>query len=668
MGSVSVAAQRCRHPSQPSSPSSSSSSSMSSVRFVNVVSRWSVPLITSKMFIRLFTVIVILTTHYHGVKAQECTGHSDCTVDSFCTEYGSCDDCVYCTAFRDEADDGLYAPYTIDRGPCPDRCQCTSHRQCSDIQDANVKGAFCSSQSLVHDYDYDGVNQTASRTVCRSCKFLSEFGIFKPNNESTTDDVDDGSLLSSFSTNIPCLCSTSADCPEGNHCVSDIEIFHQYALGGYDEWEWGLLYDNDTVVGTTSPRQGYCVSCDLGCIDNLILHNLVVEVNGTNATGTTRKLPTCYDVCPFQLQCNNTHDDCLNWYSPYIYDDDMLPLDSSGQPIRSTSWCSENHVCNLCSVRCASHSKGWDYVLGSSTVFESVDGACPPGCCGFGLFIDPLWTPDYEGIIAPCGATSETEILALYVTQYTSYDIDVEYFVSVGQSCLTTDLEYLESVPASSTSSASPSPTGNSTTITRKATSIDCSYYYFSDCSMYPIAFAVLSRSSNASSSYTFLVEPIVVYGSDYCSTEEGDSKSISSYIVYIVIGVVVVLVIGIALVLKRDGFYDEQNMNHTTPTPSSNNTTTMITPTYNSASSIRPSFCPASYPATSVPTTGTVATAVPVPSFSNLTAPPPLHQSKDKPRESTTSGSTTTAASSSNGSTPPSLMDDDNDDGDEEV
>jgi hypothetical protein len=506
-------------------------------------------LIRSSMMsnITIMMMLLVLVMTHHAV--ESCQGHMECPIDQFCSINQFCENCEYCV---DNDPSGPYGQYgnsytqTYTVLPldevCPQQCRCSSHKECSDLQrDSSYpggEGTFCASYSVTVDWDGNGFNETRSRSSCHSCQFLHDYNFASsapPGDGAADDDEQQSSSCSSIS---PCLCASSSDCPHGSYCASDIRLYERY-ISTASEWGAPVLnFDDDEA---TALCYGYCVSCFLGCVDDLIL-NLVPE--GTTSEGDDVPPPQdCYGVCPFyDMQCNNTHEDC-NFSS----DDGYIDTE--------TNWCSVNHRCNSCSIGCAA-DETWG-VQSYNDVFESVDGACPSGCCGWGLSREPLWIPDSVGIIAPCGATPETEILPIYKTYKVDDKLTIEIMLK-GDPCPIVEREYLEWAPADEVNSSTVS-LSNATMVIRKAVEVHCTELQYLRCSDYPLWVAVLSRPNN-SSNYSFIYEPTALNNGSlgyYCtgttsSTPLNYTKLARTVALYMMVGGLIGLVLIRMGALKR--------------------------------------------------------------------------------------------------------------------
>jgi hypothetical protein len=407
---------------------------------------------------------------------------------------------------------GVENPWPVspfDNGDCPVQCNCSSSEECSDIlptattTSASVDGAFCTTHPI-------SAHDSTSNSMCLSCQILQDYGIFTPDgvgsaeNVSMNDDDGGGADPNSRSElcppNTPCLCATSSDCPTNHYCATE--------LSGFEDVHSSLMMPIHTH--TSDACWGFCVSCTLGCRDNQVLNTVADETNSI--------LPHfCYDVCPYHLQCNTTHEECEQYKTINLND-------TGAVNISETYWCSENHMCNVCSLGCAMGTTDSE----DNSFVPSIDGGCPSGCCGWGVSREPYWNPSTRSIVAPCGATSETPILPMFVPYASSYSsLPAEIFVAIGQMCSGVEMEYQESGTVSS-ASLSPlteeededQPTiGNATStrsIARKALEVDCIDYQSYFCDAFPISFAIITRPNTSSSNYSFIVEPIMINDGDY--------------------------------------------------------------------------------------------------------------------------------------------------------
>jgi hypothetical protein len=470
--------------------------------------------IRSFMMKKIATIMLpVMATTHHGVVAA-CVGHGDCPIDHFCSTSGDCEDCFLCMDYdewaplNEDPNILLVAVPPIDNGQCPLKCRCSSHEECSEILSefegsSFPGGAFCA-------FYHHILGESHDWSACHTCQLLQDFGVFQPADNS--DGSSDDGRSSSCPPNTPCLCATSSDCPQDSYCASD--------LGLYEEYQGPRMAPIQTYDGVDEadppPCRGFCVSCVLGCVDDLILNEVGTSLDGAGGT----RPQACYDVCPYHTQCNYTHADCQQ-----DLDDDSVSIptstvfnDSSSRIENETYWCSANHQCKVCSLGCTNALPGWKV----HDRFGSVDGACPTGCCGWGVTREPYWITNDTGVIAPCGATPETEIIPMYVTK-TSNALTVEYFLAHGgEGCSTMEWEYLEWAAVDEDDESFVS-SANEKTVIHKAVSVDCSQLQYLPCSEYPIWVAILMKL-NSSSDYSFIYEPAFLNNGDdgyHCS---GDS------------------------------------------------------------------------------------------------------------------------------------------------
>lgn len=388
----------------------------------------------------------------HG---SECFDHADCGSNKFC---GPFQKCIYCAEFH---------PWV---SSCPEKCICSTHQECAAFEGLpyqsmyngtelipSTRGMFCAPYDASDDDEFGAVS------VCTSCQVLNDIGLFVPEQDNAAG----------YCSDIPCLCATSSDCPDDHYCASDISA---YAPDGYEFFKGDHWPD-----GNMGPCHGYCVSCTRGCLDDAIVY----QGNSTTGTDNTPP-PTCRDVCdPKYVECD-THAECHNG-----------------------GWCSANHQCNSCSPECADSlvAKKWD----REQVFPSIDGACPLGCCGWGMNPDDwdVMRP-FPDDVAPCNATNETEFYAAVLRNYDpdSTPLTVNYTLTYGVPCVVKEADYWQSA--------------------RKAALFDCAQVEHDlYCTEYPVRWVFMIKA-NSSENYTFMFEEInlTVRGDSKCKLANNPSSS----------------------------------------------------------------------------------------------------------------------------------------------
>lgn len=483
-----------------------------------------------------------LCSALRGVTAQvgSCQSHSECGIQQFCATHPDTNDGWYCEPCDNCLPGGWIPPFD---GACPENCRCTSHQQCGALVGRpdividgaalalSVKGLFCAPAQVADSYfasdgpyvvsDLEGA---FGPEWCHSCALLADVGIFAPADDDWIG-IDDQSPASGPSENhqpsscpdIPCLCAESSDCPDDHFCASDATLYAPYNSipGPFPD-------------GSMGPCRGYCVKCSLGCVDELIVYpvNGTVSGNSTGDDDGDARPVTCQDVCnPEYVQCE-THAECQDFDGSLDGDDEL-----------ETRWCSINHQCNACSIGCAENVS----LSVNDFAFPSMDGTCPSGCCGWGLTRGQLWHKVMNGVIAPCGATYETEIYASVVVAYRySYSPRVDDFLISPYACSMNESQYWEHSP-----SPSPSPSGNATLpssatageqgprLERKAAHVDCfTTVYNIPCDDYSrrVLYVGILMRTNSTDDYRFIVEPVFVdRNSVGCGTAEGSNGTSST-------------------------------------------------------------------------------------------------------------------------------------------
>lgn len=465
----------------------------------------------------------------HQVSSQlECSDHADCPSNMHCAGLRFCELCYWC-----------HENYMFfDAGPCPEKCRCSTHQQCAALEGLPyfdtyyngteripfTRGMFCASYGSEEDFDGDGINDTEVTSICTSCQVLYDIGLFVV-PEQDDDDAsgyagDDGrnqsgttgpsQEASSSCSDIPCLCVTSSDCPEDHYCASNISAYVPDNFLEGSHW----------LDGKMGPCKGYCVSCSRGCLDDAIVYH---DGNGTAAGDgdDAPSPPTCRDVCdPKYIECD-THADCQGSAS---YNNTQWCL-HNGEC--NTQWCSANHQCNICSHECAD-SPFLSAYYGREQSFPPIDGACPSSCCGWGM--EPTdWLRPFPDVLAPCGTTNKTELLAAFLPSYihnvTPWNVDS--ILAYGVPCVVNETEYWQHSTADE----------QGPLLSRKAAFLDCSQVDYLPCDQYPIRWAFMIKA-NSSKEYTFLFQDydLTTVNGPYCGYGDDPSSIGGSEMVFIIV------------------------------------------------------------------------------------------------------------------------------------
>ena len=204
---------------------------------------------TASLFLTLLVSSFLMRT---TESAPECSLHSDCAPNQYCTRgaqspvssFTRCRHCESCESPALPVDEPLSRP-------CPTKCSCSAHDDCGPTE-------YCSRFN-------DNLN------VCLSCQSCAR----RRSSSTGRDYPFDGSRYCPDK----CLCTSAAssECPDGRYCARQ----HPKSL---------------------TPRdKGMCLDCNspTGCVDRLILMNDDTDV----------VLPTCQELCPAAFECDK-HEDC----------------------------------------------------------------------------------------------------------------------------------------------------------------------------------------------------------------------------------------------------------------------------------------------------------------------------------------------------------------------